>query len=351
MKGMVVLLALMVLLPAVAAPRTLLRLDKSEEPLMGNQPARAGPDPYFMPENMTLEDDGFHEERWLHAETWYYEGLLDGNLSVVFIVTLLSLPDGRTGMALAGLYLYRQGRLVVREWLATPSFAASLDGPHITLDGTPVIDGYVNEEGDLVYDVGFEQNGISMALTFVNRTRGWMGDLGRGWWLAVPELQVTGAIILGDSTYAVRGTGYHDHNVFSLLNPLLERGYLDGKMASDSFSLVWGYIMESCRRTHRFAVLSEGGGYLGMGPEDIDISFSSYVYDNGSRIPTACTISIHDEAHHLAGELRMAATAMHHIRLPLLRYWRYHVEVTGWLHHPSRDETINERGIMEYMLY
>ncbi|MGC9307606.1 MAG: hypothetical protein ACP5FL_02380 [Thermoplasmatota archaeon] len=349
MKGLVVLLALLLLVPAVAVPDASMQTEQSVQQFW-MPPGDESADPYFMPGDMSLEDDGFHEERGLHAETWYYEALFDGR-SMVFIVSVLSLPDGRTGMAMAGLYLYRQGQLIATERHTTASFTAALNRPYITLDDTPVIEGDLDQEGDLVYDVSFTRNGIGVELRFVNQSKGWMGDMGRGWWLAVPELQVTGTMTLDGRSHAVTGTGYHDHNVFSLLNPLLERGYLDGKMTAVQFSLVWGHILESRLKTHSFAIVSEDGGYLGLGPDAVDISFASYTWDNGTRIPTTCTITIDDPTHGITGTIWMNATAMHHIRLPLLRYWRYHVEVTGWLQSPSHHEVLDERGMMEYMLY
>ena len=160
-----------------------------------------------------------------------------------------------------------------------------------------------------------------------------------------------GTMTIDGQSHAVTGTGYHDHNIFSLLNPLLEHGYLDGKMTSKQFSLVWGYILESRLKTHSFAIVSEDGGYLGLGPDAVDISFSSYTLDNRTCIPTKCTIHIDDPAHDISATIWMNATAMHHIQLPLLNYWRYHVEVTGWLRSPSHHEVLDGQGMMEYMLY
>ncbi|MFO8133805.1 MAG: hypothetical protein R6U10_07760 [Thermoplasmatota archaeon] len=348
MKGMAVLLALVLLSPAVALPYD---MEHPASSTPSSRPLRTGADPYFVPRDMTLADDGFHRERPLHAETWYYEALLDGNRSMVFIVTVLSRPDGHTGLAMAGLYHYRQGQLVATERHATARFKAAFDRPHITLDDVPVVDGRLDAHGRLVYTVAFEHNGTGIALRFVNQTRGWMGDMGRGWWLAVPELQVTGAVTLDGRSHRVTGTGYHDHNVFSLLNPLLEHGYLDGKMISEHFSLVWGYIMERRTLAHSLAVASEHGDYHPIDSDALGLTFSAHIWDNGSRIPTICTISIHDREHGIRGKIWMNATAVHHIRLPLLRYWRYHVRVTGWLSSPTHHEAIDTRGMMEYMRY
>ncbi|MBS3772961.1 MAG: hypothetical protein KGY55_02030 [Candidatus Thermoplasmatota archaeon] len=348
MKDVAVLLAFVLLLPAVALPYD---MGQPASSMACPRPAWTGTDPYFVPGDMTLADDGFHEERMLHVETWYYEALFDGSQSMVFIVTVLSRSDGHTGMAMAGLYLYRHGRLVAAERLITASFTASFDRPSVMLRDQHMVDGYLGREGHLVYDLLFEHNGTGIALHCVNQTRGWMGDMGRGWWLAVPELQITGIVTMDGQSHTVTGTGYHDHNVFSLLNPLLEHGYLDGKMTSEHFSLVWGHILERRTRAHSFAVVSENGDYHPLGPDDVDLTFSSYVWDNGSRIPTVCTLIIHDVEHDITGTIWMNATTMHHIRLPLLRYWRYHVRVTGWLSSPTHHEAIDARGMMEYMRY
>jgi hypothetical protein len=47
----------------------------------------------------------------------------------------------------------------------------------------------------------------------------------------------------------------------------------------------------------------------------------------------------------------MTGTHFHHIRLPGLRYWRYHVKVEGQLIQPSGLLVIDEQGMMERMQY
>lgn len=301
----------------------------------------------FVPGNITLGDDAFHSDMPLHAETWYFE-CMSSNYSIVFIITLLS-SDGHRGAAMAGLYIYNDGHMDVMERIPSFSFSASDETPLVRISGNTVVEGRV-DGGHLVYSVSFEMNGNGIDLQFINDTRGWKGEEGMGWWLAVPEMHVSGTMKIEKKSRSIEGKGYHDHNAFSLLTPVFERGYMDGKILQGSTSIVWGYLMHSVWDTDAFAILSENGGYTAISPGSVKITVSSYIYDHG-MIPTGVFISINDSKNGIFAEMNVTALNFHHIRLPFLRYWRYHVRVEGKVATPFHKEKIDEVGIMERMLY
>ncbi|MEA2054844.1 MAG: hypothetical protein U9O96_07070 [Candidatus Thermoplasmatota archaeon] len=316
---------------------------------MGNMHASLS-DEYFIPENMTLKDDSFHSDLPLHIETWYYEAIFNNNYSMIFIVTLFS-SDGKSGTALAGLYIYKEGHMEVMERATAFSFYASNEGPFIKFFGDEVVNGYIDKYNRLSYDISFEKNENGIELQFINKTRGWKGEMGMGWWLAIPELHVTGKMKIGGKVTSVEGKGYHDHNIFSLFTPVVEWGYMDGKVTCDSFSLVWGDIMHNRRYSDIFAILSENGSYMAVLPESIEMRFYSYIYDHGRKIPTESFISIDDTKNSIFVELHMTTIDFHHIRLPFIHYWRYHVKVEGIIRTAFREEIVDEICIMERMLY
>ncbi|HDS59981.1 MAG TPA: hypothetical protein ENN54_06820 [Thermoplasmatales archaeon] len=305
--------------------------------------------PYFVPRDMSLEDDGFGAGLPLHLETWYFEALLNQSRSVVFIVTVLAGGEGERGLCLTGLYMYEEGDLRAGERVATSSFRVSAAWPHLEVDGEEVCTARVTPQGDMAYRISFSLRGWGLSLTMVNRSRGWQGEMGRGWWLAVPVLAVNGTLTVDGEQVEVRGTGYHDHNRFSLFTPLLEYGYMDGKVATGEVSLVWGYIMHSRWRASAFAIISHRGDYHPLYPPHLQMEFDRYVYDHGWRIPTSCQLRFENET--LALAVNMTATRFHPIRLPGLRYWRYHVETEGHLTGQSGSLAIHGRGMMERMQY
>lgn len=341
------LILMLTLLPA--AP-----LEKAGKDLAGNDvqgykcavPSGDG----FTPENMSIGDDSFHSNLPLHAETWYFEGIFSNGYSMVFIITLLS-SDGNAGIALEGLYIYSSGHLKIMERKLSFSFNASDEKPLIKISGSTVMEGFIDRSGNLFYNISFESGENGIELHFINQTEGWQGEMGAGWWLAVPGLHVTGKMKLNGDEISVEGKGYHDHNIFSLLTPLTERGYADGKIMHGTTSIVWGYIMHGMRNADVFAILSENGSYIAISPGSMEIKFSSYIYDHGRKIPTEVFISINDTKNAIFAELHVTSIGFHHIRLPFLRYWRYHVRTEGKIRIGECDEDIDEIDIMERMLY
>ena len=301
----------------------------------------------FTPENISLDDDAFHADMPLHTETWYFE-CMSGNFSIVFITTVLS-QDGNRGAAMAGLYIYRDGHMEVMERMPSFSFSASDKMPLVQISGSTVIRGFM-EGGHMIYNVSFEANGRGISLQFVNDTEGWQGAAGMGWWLAVPGFHVSGIMKIDGKQIIVDGTGYHDHNVFSLSTPAAERGYMDGKILRGRFSIVWGYLMHNILDADSFVILSEDGSYTAVSPDSTEMKFSSYTYDMG-WIPTEVFISINDSKNGIFANLHITTLDFHHIRLPFLRYWRYHVRVEGEVITPSHREKIDETDIMERMIY
>lgn len=309
----------------------------------------AADDIFFIPEDITLEDDAFHVFP-LHVEDWYFEAFFYNNYSMVLIVTVLS--NGQLGMALTGFYLYHNGHLEYTDRVValTPLFSVSEHRPFIQMFGEDVIRGDIDEAGNLWYTLSFEKDGYGVSLIFVNETKGWKGQMSLGWWLAVPQCHVEGDLVLGGDVVAVNGMGYHDHNIFLLSAPLFERGYIDGKLLDESFSIVWGNMLHTRWRNSTFAVMSREGKYYSLPQKNISIREASYIRANGRRIPTEVSFSFHasDEIH---GFLHMTAVDFHHIRLPFLRYWRYHVLVEGTISIEGVEQNIKKWDMMELMMY
>lgn len=128
----------------------------------------------FAPENMSMGDDAFHSNLPLHAETWYFEGMFNNGYSMVFIITLFS-SDGNTGIALEGLYIYREGHLEITERKSSFSFDASDETPLVEISGSTVMEGFIDGNGNLFYNISFESGENGIELHFINRTRGWQG--------------------------------------------------------------------------------------------------------------------------------------------------------------------------------
>jgi len=304
---------------------------------------------FFIPEDITLGDDAFHGTPF-HPETWYAEAFFNNSYSMVFIVTIF--PTYKGGIAITGLYLYRNGILEYEErtWTLSPNYEYSRDTPLVNIRGETLLEGWLDEHGQITYRLRFEKNKYGMHLILKNETRGWQGKMGRGWWLAIPELKVEGILILGDEHLSVTGEGYHDHNIFDLRSPLMEQGYSDGKFQCQNLSLVWGKILHKPWDTDAFAIVSNNGSFIPVPQERLTIRETTQIFDHGYRIPTEISIIIR-LGEKINVSLIMAADNFHSIRLPFLHYWRYHVHVSGRMILEGKEHIINTWGIMEFMRY
>ncbi len=341
MKKFVIIILFILLSPTLSAEKIVVPMKEKKDTISIEE--------FFTPEDITLADDAFHVFP-LHVEDWYYEAFFNNNYSIVLIVTILS--NGAMGIALTGFYIYNNGHLEYTDRIVTlsPFFSVSEKKPLIKIFGEEIINGDSDEMENLCYAISFEKDGYGLSLTFINETKGWKGKMGRGWWLAVPRCKVEGNLILGGEVVDVTGKGYHDHNIFLLSTPLLERGYIDGKLLDDSFSIVWGNIFHTRWHNDTFAIMSKDGRYFSIPQEKIVLREDSYICDHGRFIPTEVYFSF-NITNEIRGFLYMKAEDFHHIRLPFLWYWRYHVIVEGKVKIGKDEKEIKNRDMVELMIY
>lgn len=340
---------LLMVIAVLVLPPSLSSMDGIENSRECNTDVYVGCPDFFIPGNITLGDDAFQGIPF-HPETWYAEAFFNNSYSMVFIVTIFSTPRG--GMALAGLYLYCNGILEYEERTLTcsPNYEYSQDTPLMSIQGETLLEGWIDENGQITYRLRFEKNKYGIQLILRNETQGWQGKMGRGWWLAIPELEVEGILILGGESLSVNGKGYHDHNIFDPRSPVMEQGYSDGKFQCHNLSLVWGKILHKPWDTDDLAIVSSNGSFMSVPQDALTIRETARIYDHGYPIPMEISIIIR-LGEKINVSLIMAADTFHHIRLPFLHYWRYHVHVSGSIILEGKDYTIDTMGIMEFMRY
>jgi len=216
----VISIAVVIVLPSIPV------MDDMENARRGTIDVYCGCPDFFIPKNISLGDDALQGIPF-HPETWYAEAFFNNSYSMVFIVTIFSTLRG--GMALTGLYLYSNGTLEHEERILawSPNYEYSQDTPLVNIQGETLLEGWIDENGQIAYRLRFEKNRYGIHLILRNETRGWQGTMGKGWWLAIPELTVEGILILGGESLSVTGEGYHDHNIFDLRSPVIEQGYSD----------------------------------------------------------------------------------------------------------------------------
>ena len=275
--------------------------------------------------DMSIEDDAFHDELPFHIETWYFEAI-SGNESMVFMITLI----GKMA-AMIGIQFYEKGMPLYDGRKIYFSFNASNKIPYIAINGKEIMK--CVENGKLFYKISYSSENISFNLFFQNRTIGWKSKK----WIAIPNMKANGSILFQGMEYKMNGKGYHDHNIFYIWQPFVERGYMDGKVILENVSLFWARLMRNAFIHEDFVIYSNSSYHV----LNATIKFKSYKINNGHLIPTS--FKIHGDGINLT----INATAIHFISLPFIKYWRYHVYSKGKI----KGKKIESFDITEYMLF
>ena len=302
--------------------------------------------------NITLEDDAFHKTyNYYHVETWYFDAVFDNNYSMALNIGVIQ--KGNHGIVLIGFYLYENTSLIShsRKLHLYKWFSASEEKPILKLYNKTIIEGDMGNNNDSwVYDVSTEIEGQAINLYFVNITKGWKTDTRMGWWLVLPRFNVTGWILLNGKNISVSGEGYHDHNWFYIYTPLIQKGWHFGNIAGDTLGITWVKIMNRCFNSEIIAVLNQKDmNPIKLDSDDVKLSIEKYMFDHGRFIPKIISLQIKNEWLHV--DVKMETLNVHHVKLPLVNYWRYHLRIVGTITLDYVSEEIDIVEISELMKF
>ncbi len=293
--------------------------------------------------DMELSDDAFHAALPPHIETWYFEAIFDNTESMVFMIT--SLSDGKKGIIMTGVHLYCHGEIVYEKRELHTSFYLSDEMPFIVVNEQELMRGVLNARNNMQYRLSYVSDCLSFHLVYENITRGWKN--GDETWIAVPHLQIRGNMSYQGEKREVAGKGYHDHNIFFLSAPLVQRGYFNGKILAENYSIFWARLMWRMAPLEDFVVFSNGSYTLLSG--DVSIRCAGYAWNHGFLIPKV--FSIYAEGNGIRINVTLTAHTIHFIRLPFVRYWRYHIYADGVVRRGSDIIQVHTYDMMEYLLF
>ena len=287
--------------------------------------------------DMSIKDDAFHDELPIHIETWYFESIFKNNESIVFIIT--SLSNKNNGILMVGFHFYKNGIIIYEKRKIYSKFFLSNQTPYIVVNGKEILKGFL-KNGKICYNLSYSIYNFSFELNFENKTKGWKSDK----WLAIPNMEVNGYIYMNGKTERVEGKGYHDHNIFFLWEPFIERGYIDGKIIANNFSIFWARLMGLFHHED-FVIFSESSYML---IKNVTIKCYNYKLNHGRLIPTSFHIFAKNK--NLSINITIHSTSIHFIHLPLIKYWQYHINARGEIR-DNKLVKIDTNDIMEYMLF
>ena len=311
----------------------------------------------FLPEDISIEDDGFHEsEAPRFTEWWYFDAVFDNGYSAQMSVRLLSIVKKRLVLIFQRLDIYKDGELVIhhRKRCSLRNFEALRDIPSVKLGGKQVINGYIDKNtGNLVYDLLFEINDTSANLRFEAQTRGWKGrNPGGDWWaVLLPRADVKGTIKVNDKQINVSGIGYHDHNWDVRAKAATNLGWFWGKINFKNFTVTWATIFKDMNMGQPLLVINKiKEGYINLLPQNIDFVGDTLSVENGKSIPHRFVLQTKTENATL--NVTMKVLKIHHVKMMLrMHYWRFHVSCKGSLKVGSEEESVDETHIAEFIRF
>jgi len=185
-------------------------------------------------------------------EWWYFDAHFDnGYTMVVFFHASNPNPGlaGKTGMEIV---LLRPDGVRVQKFIPykKSQFSAARDKPEVTIDKNTLR--VEQKDGELqVYKIDVEEDELGCHLVYHAEVNGWkpgtglshFGGLGFfGWVIPFARASVEGTITDGDSTFHVKGIGYHDHNWLNFPFQSIIQYWMWGRVYSENFTASYAYI-------------------------------------------------------------------------------------------------------------
>jgi hypothetical protein len=262
-------------------------------------------------EPLDLCDDGLHMEvgRRGAYEWWYFDAHLDSGHTLVVFFHASNPNPGLQGKAGIEFVLLDPDCHRVQEFFAHPrsEFSAATDRPEVKL-GKNFIKAHQPAASLATYEIFVDEPGLGCHLWYTAEVNGWkpgtgyshFGDMGYfAWVVPIPRASVKGTLRVGQETWQVSGTGYHDHNWLNFQFPRIIRYWMWGRVYSESFSLAYAYIQCNDKvRDHTVkALMLADGSEVIISCGEFEFEQEEYEYDAraGHHYPRKIRISAQDE--------------------------------------------------------
>ena len=307
-------------------------------------------------------DDAFHGSlRHIGAEWWYFDALFADDLSIH--VGYKTFSKKKWGLFAPQIEFYNKGACFLEEnkRILFKDTMISKEFPSITHNGNAVMS--FNKEkhhqsNQWEYQVNMETERCGFDLRFLGKTPGWKIEIPEreSWTVALPKATVQGTIRFNDSTIPVEGLGYHDHNWNYTMVTVMNygQGWYWGKIASNSFNVVWAKIVKS-KQYELLAVINDDdqNTWYNINPKNIHISTDEYEKVGRFKTPSHFFLEIHEEKEGvpLDVEVDMKSYGTHYNSVIVAPYFRYHITAKGSISIDSKKEQVNPQQIMEFLRF
>lgn len=305
---------------------------------------------FFIPEDIIFKDDARHRTGFFsNVETWYYDGVFENGYSIVSLVNVIHI--GRVGAVLSGIFIYKNGELIkeIRQRYPLRQFYGSEETLLLKINDKEIVKGTVAADGSWNYNIerGDAENGFS--LHYTKKMKPFKGRTYLGSWLVIPRFTIKGTLYIDGKEIAVSGEGYHDHNMYPVKSPFVNKGYFFGKIALNDATLVWAQIKKS-KKNHEYLVMfAEKESFRSIQPNNIHFSVLEERKDHRKRMPYHCRLVVDDQD--LQVDVEFSPVTFHHIGILAANYWRYHVHYKGNITKKKESLVVDTVDIAEYLKF
>lgn len=305
----------------------------------------------FSPDPITLKDDAFYGSDNLHfTEWWYFDATLNDGYTMQIIYQIYSMVQQH--FVVMKLNLYHHGEHIIKKeqvYLPHQVYFSTVT-PRIILDNKEVLSATMNND-QFEYQLNLDFDSIHTEFTFTGCTPGWKGELPMSKWIvALPRAEVTGFIQVDQNTLQFTGVGYHDHNAEITAEVGLFFGWYWGKIHEQGVTITWSDIMPTSFDHHPLLVINTADDKVINVPEDnIKVSTEDLWFENGFLIPHKYTITAKTNDIDLHAFMRVED--IHHVKVGPIKYWRFHVHITGTLTIENSAIDIEEEEITEFIRF
>lgn len=288
-------------------------------------------------QDLELNDDAFHgTHRYFSVEWWYFDAILNDDYALHAGFKVYSIRN--IGVVYPIIEIYKGRDLLCRILKPSllSSFSTSTSYPSIKVDGQSIIE-FDRQEFNTTdrwkYTISIDINNHGVNLTFIGTTPGWKYTIfeKEEWAVILPKADVYGTITIDGKIINVTGRGYHDHNWnFTMGTKIREWGWYWGRLTGETYTLIFAWFMKNPFKFDNLVVLNkDNSSAIEIHPQDIHLSFVNYTKKFGIRIPSIIQISVENTS--VKVDVVMDALSIQLIGPPFVYYWRFFVNVNGFI--------------------
>ena len=170
-----------------------------------------------------------------------------------------------------------------------------------------------------------------------------------GNWNVIPKFKVNGSVLINNKEIKVFGEGYHDHNIYPIYAPFINRGYDFGKIRCGFCDIIWANITRSKNIKEIIIVFNQKDKSKVIPSKNVIFTVEDSIIDNRKNIPTRYHLEIKYEK--LLLDAYINSINVHHIKFPSVNYWRHHAKYTGNISYNSYENKIDNIEIFEQLRF